>query len=182
MGSCPVRYRPLWAHLAYLYTSSCLQDCAIVLQVFSATEAEAVSRAIRAEESLKKADEALRQLKSWYDSAVGRLTDVCAERRRLRAELASLREQSRHEREVASARVQELERQVSALTGIVTEEFTRVRDLWARIDTVERERLAARQVAVQRAPVAPQNSSMANLLWCLFLLMLGACLAVVTQR
>ena len=164
------------------YVSFHLQDCALVLQVCSTTEAEAVDRAIRAEESLHETEEALRQLKSWYDSAVGRLAEVCAERRRLRVELTSLREQRQHERQAASVRICELERQVTALTSVVTEELARVRELWGRIEAAEQERLAAQQVVAQQAPVASQGLSMTSLLWCLFLLVLGACLAVATQR
>ena len=164
------------------YVSFHLQDCALVLQVCSTTEAEAVDRAIRAEESLRETEEALRQLRFWYDSAVGRLAEVCTERRRLRVELTSLREQHQHGQQTASVRIRELERQVTALTTVVTEELARVRELWRRIDAAKQERLAAQQVVVQHAPAASQRLSATNLLWCFLLLVLGACFAVATQR
>ena len=170
------------AYFTRSYVSFHPQNCALVLQVCSTTEAEAVDRAIRAEESLRETEEALRQLKSWYDSAVGRLAEVCAERRRLRVELTSLREQHQQEQQAASARICELERQVTALTTVVAEEFARVRELWHRIEAAEQERLAAQQVVAQQAPAAAQSPSAASLLWCLLLLVLGVCFTVATQR
>ena len=169
-------------YFARAYVSLRPQNCALVLQVCSTTGAEAVDRAIRAEESLRETEEALRQLKSWYDSAVGRLAEVCTERRRLRVELTSLREQHQQEQQAASARICELERQVTALTTVVAEEFARVRELWHRIEAAEQGRLGAQQVVAQQAPAAAQSLSAANLLWCFLLLVLGACLAVATQR
>ena len=97
-------------------------------------------------------------------------------------ELTSLREQHQQERQAASVRICELERQVTTLTSVVTEELARVRELWRRIEAAEQERLAALQVVAQQAPVASRSLSATNLLWCLLLLVLGVCLTVATQR
>ena len=143
----------------------------------SVVEAQAVSRAIRAEEALREAEESLCRLKQWYDCAVRRLSEVCAERRCLRDELALLQQRSQQDCDSAVTRIHDLQRQVAVLTSVINERRARVNELQQGVDAVNHERLVAR-----RELGAAQGPQWVELVWYLLLFFFGITLTVAIRR
>ena len=123
------------------------------------------------------AEEALANLRDWYDSSVQRLSEVCAERDGLLRALKKLEDEGRVRNAATTTRLVGLQGQLAQVCSVVAAQQDRVAELRCALAAAHEKMWAAR-----REVWSCTRPRWSEILQGLFVLLFGVVLTIIVQR